>query len=286
MMKTRALWWLAVAALAVVPASVQVQEGGYPVEIVPPGKGPFTFPAGYQTPWDRIQIFVTAKMSPNLFVIHGSEALDPAHPDASGGRVMVLFGNDGVLMVDTQNRQVGEKTLNAIRTFTNAPIKVVANTHIHGDHTGANGFFAGQGAVIFAQENLRKEMAPGAGVPVVTYNYDAAAPGRPAVTLNMNGETVDFIPMMPSHTAGDTIVRFRNANVIYIEDFYRNFGYPFADQANGGSITGMIDAVDLIRKLAGPDTTLVPGHGTLVKKGELLPYRTMVVDVLAKVKSL
>jgi len=286
MMKKRALWWLIVAALAFVPASVRVQEGRYPIEIVPPGKGPFTFPAGYQTPWDRIQIFVTAKMSPNLFVVHGSEALDPAHPDASGGRVMVLFGNDGVLMVDTENRQVAEKTLKAIREFTNAPIKVVVNTHVHGDHTGANGFFAGQGAVIFAQENLRKEMAPGAGVPVVTYNYDAAAPGRAAVTLNMNGETVDFIPMMPSHTAGDTIVRFRKANVIYIEDFYRNFGYPFADQGNGGSLQGMLDAVDLIETLADAKTTLVPGHGTLVHKQDLLPYRAMVVDILARVKTL
>jgi len=286
MMKKRALWWSIVAALAFVPASVRVQEGRYPIEIVPPGKGPFTFPAGYQTPWDRIQIFVTAKMSPNLFVVHGSEALDPAHPDASGGRVMVLFGNDGVLMVDTENRQVAEKTLKAIREFTNAPIKVVVNTHVHGDHTGANGFFAGQGAVIFAQENLRKEMAPGAGVPVVTYNYDAAAPGRAAVTLNMNGETVDFIPMMPSHTAGDTIVRFRKANVIYIEDFYRNFGYPFADQGNGGSLQGMLDAVDLIETLADAKTTLVPGHGTLVHKQDLLPYRAMVVDILARVKTL
>jgi cyclase len=121
---------------------------------------------------------------------------------------------------------------------------------------------------------------------VVTYNYDAAVPGRPAVTLNMNGETVDFIPMMPSHTAGDTIVRFRNANVIYIEDFYRNFGYPFADQANGGSLQGMLDAVDLIEKLADAKTTLVPGHGTLVKKHDLLPYRAMLVDILAKVKTL
>ena len=90
MMKKRALWWLIVAALAFVPASVRVQEGRYPIEIVPPGKGPFTFPAGYQTPWDRIQIFVTAKMSPNLFVLHGSEGLDPAHPEASGGRAMAL----------------------------------------------------------------------------------------------------------------------------------------------------------------------------------------------------
>jgi len=102
----------------------------------------------------------------------------------------------------------------------------------------------------------------------------------------MNGETVDFIPMMPSHTAGDTIVRFRKANVIYIEDFYRNFGYPFADQANGGSIKGMLDAIDLIGKLAGPNTMLIPGHGNLVKKQDLLPYRAMLVDIMAKVKTL
>jgi glyoxylase-like metal-dependent hydrolase (beta-lactamase superfamily II) len=125
-----------------------------------------------------------------------------------------------------------------------------------------------------------------AGVPVGTYNYNPASPGQPAVIFHMNGETVDFIPMMPSHTAGDTIVRFRKANVIYIEDFYRNFGYPFADQANGGSLKGMLDATDLIEKLAGSETTLIPGHGTLVKKKDLLPYRAMVADILAKVKTL
>src|SRR5258705_7008060 len=99
----------------------------------------------------------------------------------------------------------------------------------------------------------------------------------------MNGEIVDFIPMMPSHTAGDTIVRFRKANVIYIEDFYRNFGYPFADQANGGSIRGMLEAVHLIEKLAHAKTTLVPGHRTLVKKPDPLPHRPELVDMLAKV---
>jgi glyoxylase-like metal-dependent hydrolase (beta-lactamase superfamily II) len=238
-------------------------------------------------------------------------------------------------MVDTENRQVADKTLAAIRSFTDAPIKVLVNTHVHPDHTGANAFFVKQGALLFAQENLRTEMLPrppgarssqpggarggppaaaggngqaaaagGAGqagaargtgqapppdmaaIPVVIYNYNPAKPGEPAVTFNMNGETVDFIPMMPSHTAGDTIVRFRKANVIYIEDFYRNFGYPFADQGNGGSIKGMIDAVDLIEKLAGPNTTLIPGHGTLVKKPDLLGYRAMLVDILAKVKTL
>ena len=299
-MKKRAWWLLSVIAVAAVTPVVIAQKSEYPIIVIPTGKGPFTFPAGYETPWDKIQIMVTEKMSPNLFVLHGSQALDQAHPDGSGGRAMALFGPDGVLLVDSQNRQVAEQTMKAIRSFTDGPIKVLVNTHIHSDHTGANPFFGKQGAVIFAQDNLRSEMvrpparangtpapaADPAGVPVATYSYNPAMPGAPGVTLNMNGETVDFIPMMPSHTAGDTIVRFRNANVIYIEDFYRNFGYPFADQANGGSIKGMIEATDLIMKLAGPDTTLIPGHGTLIHKNDLLPYRAMLVAVLAKVKTL
>ena len=299
-MKRCASLLLGVAAMAAMPAMVWVQGTEYPVTLIPPGTGPYTFSEGYERPWDKIEILVKEKMSPNLFVLHGSEGLDPSHPDGSGGRAMVLFGPDGVLMVDTQNRQVAEKTLARIRSFTDAPIKVLVNTHIHGDHTGANAFFAKQGALIFAQENLRLDMVqPRLGsdgqprpardksaIPVVTYDYDPAAPGRPAVTLNMNGETVDFIPMMPSHTAGDTVVRFRKANVIYIEDFYRNFGYPFAAQTSGGSIQGMLDAIDLFQEIADPDTTLVPGHGTLITKKDLLPYRAMLVDIMAKVKTL
>jgi glyoxylase-like metal-dependent hydrolase (beta-lactamase superfamily II) len=291
-MKQRRLLPWALATMSVV--CLCAQERSYPITVVPIGKGPFSFPAGYQTPWDKIEMLVTEKLAPNLYSVHGSAGLDPTHPDAAGGRVLVLFGSDGVLMVDTEDPQLASKTLDTIRTFTSEPIKVVVNSHIHADHTGGNAFFAKQGAVIFAQENLREEMLhpPGnpvrtldpAGVPTATYPY--GSPGTPAVTLHMNGETVDFIPMMPSHTAGDTIVRFSKANVIYIEDFYRNFGYPFADQANGGSIKGMIEAVDLIEKVAGPDTILIPGHGTLVKKKDLLPYRAMLVEILAKVQKL
>jgi glyoxylase-like metal-dependent hydrolase (beta-lactamase superfamily II) len=281
---------LIVALMSVVSGGLQAQERGYPITVIPPGKGPYTFPPGYQTPWDKIAMLVTEKLASNLYSVHGSSGLDPTHPDGAGGRVTVLFGSDGVLMVDTEDPQLASKTLDAIRTFTTAPIKVVVNSHIHPDHTGGNAFFAKQGALIFSQENLREEMLRSnrppdpAGVPVATYQY--ATPGVPGVTIHMDGETVDFIPMMPSHTAGDTIVRFNKANVIYIEDFYRNFGYPFADQANGGSIRGMIEAVDLIEKVAAPDTTLIPGHGTLVTKKDLLGYRAMLVDILAKVRKL
>ena len=279
-MRSRWLSLLGLAALSLIPARLLAQAA------------PRAF-----AQWDKIEISVTAKLAPNLFVLQGSPELDTTHPDAAGGRVAVLFGPDGVLMVDSQDEELGEKVFKAIRTFSQAPIRILVNSHIHPDHTGGNAFFGRQGAIIFARHELRDEMLhpptrPGvtppapdpAGVPKVTYGL--GAPGGPAVTVQMNGEVVDFIPVPASHTGGDTVVRFQHANAIYIGDFYRNFGYPVADQANGGSIDGMIVAIDLIAKLAGPDTTLIAGHGTNIRKPELLPYRAMIVDIRAKTKQL
>ena len=262
-----------------------------------PGTAPAQTPPRTFAQWDKIEISVTAKLAPNLFVLQGSPEYDTTHPDAAGGRVAVLFGPDGVLMVDAQDQELGDKVLRTIRTFSNAPIRILVNSHIHPDHTGGNALFGKQGAQIFARSELRDEMLhtpsrPGttppapdpAGVPTVTYGL--GAPGVPAVTIHMNGEVVDFIPVPASHTGGDTVVRFQHANAIYIGDFYRNFGYPFADQANGGSLKGMIVAIDLIGTVAGPETTLITGHGTMVKKAELLPYRAMIIDILAKTKAL
>src|ERR1700686_5757764 len=118
----------ALSAITALSAMAWAQGTQYPITIIPIGRGPYTFPEGYQTPWDKIQIMVTEKISPNLFVLHGSQGLDPAHPDASGGRAMALFGPDGVLLVDPENRQGAEKTLKAIRSFPDAPIKVLVNT--------------------------------------------------------------------------------------------------------------------------------------------------------------
>src|SRR6202158_2474086 len=174
---------------AIVSASAWAQEPGYPITVVPPGKGPYQFPQGYQTPWDKIEMVVTEKRAPNLYSLHGSAGLDPAHPDAAGGRVAVLFGSDGVLMVDTEDPQLAAKTLDTIRTFTKAPIKIVVNSHIHPDHTGGNAFLGKRGAVLYSQATLGDEMVspPGeaaanrapdsAGVPTVTYR--SGSPGAP-----------------------------------------------------------------------------------------------------------
>jgi cyclase len=289
-MKPERLLLGGLAAIAVIPAMVwALGQAPAPQR---PGQGR-SF-----AQWDKIQISVTAKLAPNLYILQGSPDLDTNHPDAAGGRVAVLFGPEGILMVDSQDEELHEKVLKTIRTFSSAPIRILVNSHIHSDHTGGNPFFAMQGALIFSREELRDEMlhpprpsngapAPApdpAGIPVVT--YPLGTPGAPAVTIHLDGEVVDLIPVPASHTGGDTVIRFEHANAIYIGDFYRNFGYPFADQANGGSISGMITAIDMIAKTAGPDTTLITGHGTLVKKDDLLPYRAMVVDILARTKKL
>jgi cyclase len=235
----------------------------------------------------------TDKIAPNLYMLSGSAGLDPAHEDAAGGRIGVLAGPDGVFMVDAQYAQLAEKVLAAVRRISAAPIRFLVNTHIHRDHTGGNAYFAKLCATIFARVELRDQMvtprsingnAPAAfdpaGYPVVTYGMEGP------LQLHMNGEIVDLIAIRAAHTGGDTSIRFENANVIMIGDYYRNFGYPFIDIANGGSLKGMLEALDATYKMAAPDTRLIPGHGTTITRADLIPYRDMVQGVATSVQQL
>src|SRR5256885_5923646 len=89
-----------------------------------------------------------------------------------------------------------------------------------------------------------------------------------------------------AHTGGDTNIKFEKANVLFIGDFYRNYGYPFIDTNNGGTLKGMIDGLDATMKSADATTTLVPGHGTLIKRDDIVPYRDMILAVRDKVREL
>ena len=182
----------------------------------------FTEPlgAGYGFQQDRIHGKTDHAES---LMISGSPNVDVNHPDAAGGLVGVLAGPDGIFMVDAQYAQVSEKLLAAIKKISSAPIRFMANTHIHGDHTAGNPFFGKMGVVIFAREELREQMLrppakDAAGFPVVTYGMGAP------VKFHLNGEVINLIPVRAAHTSGDTIIQFEKANVIMIGDFYRNTG--------------------------------------------------------------
>jgi len=241
--------------------------------------------------YDKIEI-KTDKLAPNLYMLSGSEGVDPGHPDGAGGRIGVLAGPDGIFMVDAQYLQIGDKVVAAVKRIDPGPIRFLVNTHIHGDHTAGNATFAKLGAVLLAREELREGMVRQAAnaqtpagrdparLPVLTYGM-----GDP-LRLRMNGETIELIPVRAAHTGGDTIVRFVNADVIMIGDFYRNFGYPFIDTANGGSLKGALDGLELTMKVAGSNTRLVPGHGTYINRTDIMPYRDMILDVQYRVQQL
>src|SRR4051794_23318305 len=102
----------------------------------------------------------------------------------------------------------------------------------------------------------------------------------------MNDEIVDLIPIRAAHTGGDTNIKFEKANVLFIGDFYRNYGYPFIDINNGGSLKGMLEGLDATMKSADANTVIVPGHGTLIKRDDMIPYRDMILVVVEKMKPL
>src|SRR5215467_8376236 len=243
--------------------------------------------------FSKVEI-ITEQLGPNVYMLSGSSGLDPSHEDAAGGRIGVLAGPDGILMIDSQYAQLTDKVLAAVRRIDGGPIRYLVNTHIHRDHTAGNAFFAKQGAVIFAREELREGMvklsqAPNAasnpvanpaGLPVITYGMGAP------VKIHMNNEIVHFIPIRAAHTGGDTNIKFEKANVLFIGDFYRNYGYPFIDLNNGGTLKGMLEGLDATMKSADANTVIVPGHGTIIKRDDIIPYRDMVVAVADKVGGL
>jgi cyclase len=218
----------------------------------------------------------TTKIGNNLYTL-----------DGQGGRIGVLAGPDGVLMVDSQFAPLTEKIVAAIRQVSDGRIRILVDTHLHGDHTGGNENLGKMGATIMARENLRARLAkpnapgvpaPAIALPVVTYD----AP----VTLHMNGEHVQLIPVPAAHTDGDTMVYFPAANVLMVGDFFRSVGFPNIDRANGGTLKGMIDGLNAVIRLAGPETKIVPGHGPVVDKTAVAAHRDMLIGVSDKVAAL
>jgi len=230
--------------------------------------------------FSQVQI-KTTKVAGNLYTLEGQ-----------GGTIGVLAGPDGVLMVDAQFAPLSDKIVAAIKQISDGRIRFLVNTHVHGDHTGGNENIGKLGAVILARENLRARLAkpaptpsgqpgtpaPPLALPVVTYD----AP----MTIHMNGEDVQLIPVPNAHTDGDTMVYFPAANVIMTGDFYRSTGYPNIDRANGGTMNGMLAGFDAIVKTGRPDTKIIPGHGATVDKAAVAAHKAMMEAVRDKVAAL
>ena len=210
-----------------------------------------------------------------------------------GGNIGVSSGADGTFIIDDQYAPATPAINAALEQLGVAPVRFVLNTHWHGDHTGGNENYAKAGAVIVAHENARARMStpqrgkfrgqatpasPQAALPVITF--------ADSVSLYLNGHRIRALHAAPAHTDGDVMVYFEDANVLHAGDLLFNGLYPFIDPDSGGSVEGLIAAVDLILDTTNDDTVIIPGHGPLSNRAAVRAYRQMLVETSSRVRRL
>jgi len=234
----------------------------------------------------------------------------------AGGNIAVQVDKDGVLMADTGSTQMVDQVLAAVKQIakpiTSRPLRHIINTHVHPDHTGGNqkaraagttitgGNVAGniqdaaEGAAIFAHENVMRRMSaptgtqaptPSGSWPTDTYYGDSKE-------IFFNGEAIQLFHPKSAHTDGDSIVFFRRSDVVMTGDIFMTTSYPIIDLQNGGSINGVIDALNFILDLTIPaekqegGTMVIPGHGRLCDEADVVEYRDMVTIIRDRVQDM
>lgn len=213
------------------------------------------------------------KVAEGVYVLYGN-----------GGNMGLSLGADATFLIDDQFAPMTPAIQAAIAGLGAPPVRFVLNTHWHGDHTGGNENLGKAGAVIVAHDNVRARMSvpqvieflqravpasPPAALPVITFSDEAS--------FHLNGDEIRAIHVPHAHTDGDVLVYFHKANVLHAGDTFFNGGYPFIDVDSGGSVDGLIACVELMLEMSDDDTRIIPGHGPLAGRAELLVYRDMLV---------
>lgn len=228
--------------------------------------------------FSKIQV-ETQQVAANIYMLVGA-----------GGNIAVSTGDDGLLMVDTEYPPMFDKIEAALKKLSDKPLRFVIDTHWHLDHASGNENFARAGVVIVAQDNVRRILLSGTmrdgvkydpfpkdDLPAVTYNDRA--------TIYWNGEPVRLIHYPNAHSDGDTVVYFSNSHVMDTGDNYRTDGFPLVDQDNGGSVKGIIAALDNIMETYPPDTKVVPGHGpNAMTVADIKSFADMLKNCRARVE--
>ena len=212
-----------------------------------------------------------------------------------GGNITVIVGSDAVIMIDGQFAPLSDKIKAAVKAISPLPIKYLVNTHYHGDHTGGNENFAKAGAIVVGHDNIRVRLAAGTSNPV-TGNKAAPRPieALPTQTyvggsfaLEVVGRKAQLTHVANAHTDGDTWVYIADANVLSTGDTFNNLKrYQNIDYANGGDIRGMIRALETYIKASNDMTKIVPGHGGLATKADLVQFHAMLITSRDRIEKL
>ena len=211
----------------------------------------------------------------------------------SGGNIAVLPGSDGKLIIDSGYLSSRPQIAEALDGISRDPVKHLVNTHWHFDHTDGNEWMHSAGATIMAHENTKKHLSTTTRVD----DWDFTFPRSPAAaipteitgaekTLHLNGATVALKYYGPAHTDGDISVYFTEADVLFTGDTWWNGLYPFIDYSTGGNINGMIKAAETNLGMVTDKTIVVPGHGPVGGKTEMIEYRDILASIRDRVAAL
>lgn len=214
--------------------------------------------------------------------------------EGSGGNIAVLTGPDGKVLIDAGIAASKAQLQQALSGISSDPIKHLINTHWHFDHTDGNAWLHAEGASILAQENTKKHLSTSVFVGSNwQYTFPPAAtgalPARVFVSeenLTLNGKKLHLKHYGTAHTDSDIHVHFVDEGVLHVADTWWNGLYPFIDYWSGGSIDGMIAASKRNLALTDNKMVVIPGHGAVGNRAQMLEYHEMLTTIRAKVADL
>jgi glyoxylase-like metal-dependent hydrolase (beta-lactamase superfamily II) len=221
--------------------------------------------------------FKTTKVSGNVYLLQGR-----------GGNIGALVGQEGILIVDDDYKNMSEKLRDALKELGSEKPRFIFNTHWHGDHTEGNQFF-GKDSIIVAHKNVRQRLSqintvfgnktqpyPDFALPMITYTEQ--------MSIHFAGEEVRAVYYPNGHTDGDTVVFFVKSNVVHFGDNFFVGRFPFVDLENGGSVQGLINNIGMLLKQIPADAKLIPGHGKISTLEDLKTYHQMLIETSDFVK--
>jgi glyoxylase-like metal-dependent hydrolase (beta-lactamase superfamily II) len=233
---------------------------------------------------ENVKYFEIEKINEQFYMLVGG-----------GGNVGVFISDHDVVLIDNKYEIIEDILMTSLKKITDKPIKFIINTHFHHDHSDGNRAFGKQGIPIISHQNAKKRMMEDKelyggiysfiknfvqpkydenSLPVFTYESK--------MTISQGNEEIELYNFGKAHTDGDSVVVFKNNNIIHTGDAFVRYGYPYVDLNNGGSIKGLIDFLGTLELLCDENTIIIPGHGNLSKKEDVTDLKNSLKDLYNK----